>query len=202
MNFGAIEIYILFYFMGKHFEKDVWKPLMFCNGKYQVSRFGKIKSIYTLSKYGHIRLTGTILKTQINSKGYEKVDIGFIENGVFVSRKMAVHRLVAMAFIPNTENKPEVNHKDLNPLNNHFLNLEWATSKENTHHAQLNGARPVRTKFYIKKGRATFWKKIVHIHTGEITNSKEISERLGIKRKEIGRQLSGERPNKLPYRYL
>lgn len=138
--------------MGKHFLKDQWRPLLFCNGKYQVSRFGKVKSVYTLSKGGVLRLTGTILKTQINSKGYEKIDIGFLENGKHIKKKMAVHRLIAMAFVPNPDNKPEINHKDLNKLNNDFRNLEWVTPKENTNHAQLKGARRVKTKFYMKKG--------------------------------------------------
>ena len=50
----------------------------------------------------------------------------------------SIHRLVALTFIENKENKPEVNHKDGNKLNNHVSNLEWNTTQENLEHKRIN----------------------------------------------------------------
>lgn len=61
---------------------------------------------------------------------------------------MMIHRLVALTFIPNTENKPEVNHIDNNPLNNHVKNLEWCTRSENVRHSFATTVR--KTNLGIK----------------------------------------------------
>lgn len=55
--------------------------------------------------------------------------------------KRFIHRIVATAFIPNPENKPEINHRDGNKLNNDVSNLEWATRSENELHAHATGLK-------------------------------------------------------------
>ena len=72
------------------------------------------------------------------SKGYHRVVLSKKNK----SYNFLVHRLVAEAFIPNPDNKPCVNHKDENPGNNDYTNLEWATHKENNNygsHGEKNG---------------------------------------------------------------
>lgn len=106
-----------------------WNILYLCNMKtikdtnYKVDQFGII--------YG---LNGKPLKPATDKKGYLRV-------GLTINKKLCtkkVHRLVAIEFIPNPENKPCVNHIDGNKKNNNVLNLEWATYKENTTHAIEN----------------------------------------------------------------
>lgn len=96
---------------------------------YQVSNFGRVRNF----KLG----TVTICKQYINNKGYPYVD--FRKNGKRKHR--CVHILVAKAFIPNPENKPEVNHIDGDKNNICVTNLEWVTHSENIQHSYDAGLR-------------------------------------------------------------
>lgn len=111
---------------------EQWKPIEGTDGTYEVSNTGKIRSNNYLGHGSQKELS--LAKDQ---KGYLRVRI-FIEG----SRKtVKVHREVAKAFLPNPENKSEVNHKDGNKSNNCVNNLEWATSQENTLHAYQSGLK-------------------------------------------------------------
>jgi hypothetical protein len=91
---------------------------------YMVSNYGRILSLKTLTF-----MEGT------HNKGYVKIKLRH-EGKVYQKFK---HRIVAESFCANEENKPFVNHIDGNKDNNHPSNLEWVTSRENTHHAIDNG---------------------------------------------------------------
>lgn len=91
--------------------------------KYLISEFGDVYS----------EISGRFLYLTLNNWGYLQVKLGKY------SKTHPVHRLVAECYIPNPENKPQVNHKDGNKQNNHYSNLEWVTIKENINHSWLNG---------------------------------------------------------------
>ena len=101
---------------------EIWKDIEGFE-QYQVSTWGRIRNKHT----------GVLLKPYYNKKGYLKV--GLSKNGK--SHKFRVNRLVAMAFIPNIFDLPQVNHKDGNKANNSFTNLEWVTDEENKRHRQM-----------------------------------------------------------------
>lgn len=104
---------------------EEWKDVVDYENLYSVSNFGNVK--------GYKK---NILKPD-NSNGYSKLALYW--NGKF--NKYYIHRLVAIAFIPNPNNLPQVNHIDGNKLNNHVNNLEWVSIIENMSHFYKNNTK-------------------------------------------------------------
>lgn len=116
---------------------EIWKDIInFPN--YQVSNLGNIKSKdrYTKAKDNEIiHRKEFLIKGYINKKGYRQVTLYDI-NGK--PKTMRVHKLVALSFIENKDNLPQINHKDGNKLNNTVSNLEWISNYDNIQHAIKN----------------------------------------------------------------
>jgi hypothetical protein len=117
-------------------QGEIWKDIQGYDGYYQVSNFGRIKSLSRLVWNGFSsHLTkDKIRKSVISKDGYTYVKILFNKK----SMKFRVHRLVALHFIDNPNNKLEVNHIDSIRLNNNVKNLEWVSKSENQCHSKIN----------------------------------------------------------------
>mgnify|MGYP002679946246 CR=1 FL=1 len=107
---------------------EVWKDIKGYEGLYQVSNLGRVRSL----NYG--RSGETKLLKQGTTNGYKRVFL--YKNGK--GKNYFVHRLVAMAFIPNPNNLPIINHKDEDSSNNNVNNLEWCTQEYNLNYGTRN----------------------------------------------------------------
>lgn len=127
-------------FLWKYAEKKVVPPRVEETGWVKLDRYPN----YRIFKDG--RVFSEYFKGFLNVKprgGYLKAQLA-MKNGLH--RTTGIHRLVALAFIPNPNNLPVVNHLDFNGLNNKVENLEWATHKRNSQHAAENGRITGNTK--------------------------------------------------------
>lgn len=105
--------------------KEIWKDIKGFEGLYQVSNYGRIWSC----RRGNYKIP------DYNNCGYMRVQLSVKKKRY----RFFLHRLVAETFLPNPDNKTQVNHKDCDKTNNYVGNLEWTTPSENMTHAYING---------------------------------------------------------------
>lgn len=114
---------------------EIWKDIKGYEGKYQVSTYGRVKSLERMTRTNHkVHEKFLNTTTRLTKDGYCRVTL-IGDHGRSDAHDYRVHRLVASAFIPNPENKETVNHIDGDKTNNHVENLEWNTREENMQHA-------------------------------------------------------------------
>ena len=120
---------------------EEWKSLkgiVECGDYYEISNLGRLRSVdrEVIAKNGTVRrFKGIIRKTKKNNRDYIMASLSLNDK----DKTVLIHRMVALAFLPNIDNLPEVNHIDGDKNNNRVDNLEWMTSKENQTHARNNG---------------------------------------------------------------
>lgn len=174
-------------------SNEEWKDIEGYEGLYQVSNFGRVRSLGNRSNHKDIKYLTP------SGQRYKKVKL--YKNSK--CKTFVIHRLVAKAFIPNEFNKKEVNHIDGNKDNNNVSNLEWTTREENHFHKCVNGLNS--TKEATEKNKI----KIVQINSnGETINEfesiSEASRKLNLSAANICNVCKGKLKNTKGYifRYM
>lgn len=143
-------------------KQEKWKYIPGYEGLYMASTFGRILNARTMS-----------FVCQYN-KGkhsyYKKVELWKNKS----MKRYKVHRLIALTFMPNPNNLPQINHIDENPQNNHVNNLEWCDAKHNVNHGMRNA------KGSIAQGNAVGLYSIDGDLVGVYSNARQAADAIGM----------------------
>jgi len=126
----------------------MWKQIE-GHTNYEVSTEGQVQNIET----------NLILKPRLNKYGYYRVNI--YENKTM--KEGLIHKLVANAFIPKTEDKLQVDHIDRNRLNNNVSNLRWASNYENTHNRGYYSRLKIELHHIVILPSGSYTVRIIHL---------------------------------------
>lgn len=173
---------------------EQWKAIPGYEGLYEVSNTGKVRS---LTRYKRE------LNRHLHKQGYEYVQLTKDHE----TKNKLVHRLVAMAYINNPNNYPQVNHIDEDKTNNNVNNLEWCTAKYNMNygkgakarHIKIDYSKPIFKENAVKNGKKTS-RAIVQftkdgVFVARYDSAKEAMRKLGVKNAHITEVAKGKRPS-------
>jgi DNA-binding Lrp family transcriptional regulator len=181
-------------------EEIVWHPLKGYEDRYLITRCGKVKRLaYSIDCGGkkvgvRMHFPESMMTVNYNKLGYATVSIKVNNKNI----NKLLHRLLAIQFIPNPENKPEINHIDGDTGNFSLENLEWVTHSENGKHAYkyLERRKIVYTDDLRRKMseshkgmKSTNWKGYYYIDNVQYESSREAAIALGITNTTIFRRI-------------
>ena len=170
-----------------NFMGEIWKPVAGFDGKYEVSNCGRVRSIdHEVKSLGGWRtVKGRVLKQRVEH-GYCRVQLSIDKSS---HPHKQVHRLVAEAFVPNPENKPEVNHIDGCKTNNCSDNLEWVTSSENSIHALENGLQSHKSDEEMQKMWEASSKPVIRDDGEWYASASKAAESIGAERSSVAKAI-------------
>lgn len=161
-------------------DMEIWKDIIGFEYQYQISDFGRLRSkprIVIRSNGAKQTVKGKVLKTFIGSTGYE---FGVFQIGK-KTKNFAIHRLVAIHFIPNPYKKYAVNHLNGLKTDNRLENLEWVTKSENEIHARKTGLKCTKGE---KASKAILTESQVMIIRAELSvfTQRQLAQKYGVSR--------------------
>lgn len=180
--------------------KEIWRPIKE-SSNYLVSNLGRVYSVRRKDRLGRYNGSGVFLKMCFDKDGYNSVNPRISNKSV----TLKVHRLVAEAFLPNPENKPQVNHKNGIKTDNRVNNLEWCTHSENIRHTykalgrvsekrnkKLKNETIEKIKNTISSRKTCCGYKVKCLETGRIFNSgAEASAFIGLTKDRVSQCCRG-----------
>lgn len=168
-------------------KEEIWKPVVGYEGIYEVSNHGNVKA---LERYVPYKRWGKAYKKKLKEKFLKPSKSLYCHTILSKDgdkEEVTIHRLVAEAFVENSELKCCVNHIDGNKLNNNAENLEWVTHSENHIHAADIGLKPTAERSHLTKFSREKITAVYEEYKNGGTNQKRLAIKYGISHTHVNR---------------